>query len=60
MFNAVILHFQEDYENPKDERGDMQNVLVGVSKKVYKQMVKEIDIIALQVEPSQQQRASIV
>ena len=35
---------------PKDERGDMQNVPVGVSKKVYKDMVKEMDIIASQEE----------
>ena len=45
---------------PKDERGDMQNVPVGVSKKVYKEMVKEIDIIASQEEPSQQQCTSNV
>ena len=44
----------------KDERGDMQNVPVGVSKKVYKDMVKEIDIITLQEEPCQQQHASNV
>ena len=31
---------------PKDERDDMWNVPVGVSKKVYKEMVKEMDIIA--------------
>ena len=31
---------------PKDERGDIRNVPVGMSKKVYKEMVKEIDIIA--------------
>ena len=37
---------------PKDERSDMQNVLVGVSKKVYKDMVKEIDIIGSQEDPS--------
>ena len=45
---------------PKDERGDMKNVLVGMSKKVYREMVKEIDIIASQEEPSQQQRSSNV
>ena len=32
---------------PKDEWGDMLNVPVGVSKKVCKEMVKEIEIIAL-------------
>ena len=33
---------------------------VGMSKKVYKEMVKEFDKIASQEEPSQQQRASNV
>ena len=32
----------------KDERGDMQNVPVGVSKKVDKETVKEIVTIASQ------------
>ena len=45
---------------PKDEWGDMRNVQVEVSKNVYKEMVKEIDIIASQEEPSQQQHASNV
>ena len=45
---------------PKGEQGDMRNVPVGVSKNVYKDMVKEIDIIASQEEPSQQQRATNV
>ena len=31
---------------PNDEWGDMQNVSVGISKKMYKEMVKEMDIIA--------------
>ena len=31
---------------------------VGMSKNVYKEMVKEMDKIASQEEPSQQQRAS--
>ena len=44
----------------RDEQGDMPNVLVGVSKKVYKEMFKKIDIIALQEDPSQQQCASNV
>ena len=30
----------------KDERGDMWNVPIGMSKKEYKEMVNEIDIIA--------------
>jgi hypothetical protein len=33
---------------------------VGMSKKVYKEMVKEMNIIASQEEASQQQRASEV
>ena len=41
----------------KDEQVDIRNMPVGMSKKVYKKMVKEIDKIALQEEPSQQQRA---
>ena len=36
----------------KDERGDMRNVPIGGSKKLYKEMVKEIDIIASQEQPS--------
>jgi hypothetical protein len=31
---------------PKDQRADIQNMPVGMSKKVYKEMVKEMDIIA--------------
>ena len=38
---------------PKDERGDMLNVQVWVSKKMYKEMIMEIDIITSQEEPSQ-------
>jgi hypothetical protein len=45
---------------PEDQRVDIRNMIVGMSKKVYKDMVKEMDIIALQEEPSQQQRASNV
>ena len=44
----------------KDERADIRNMPVGMSKKVYKEMVKEMDKIASQDEPSQQQRASNV
>ena len=47
-------------KTPNDERGDMWNVPVGVSKTMYKEMVKEIDIIASQEKPSQQQCASNV
>ena len=52
--------FRNIMKMSKDERGDMQNVPVGVSKKVYKDMVKEIDINASQYDPSQQQHASNV
>ena len=38
---------------PKDEQGDVWNVSVRVSNKVYKDMVKEIDIIASQKDPYQ-------
>ena len=44
----------------KDERADIKNIPVVMSKKVYKEMVKEMDKIASQEEPSQQQRASNV
>ena len=42
----------------KDERADIRNMIVGMSKRVYKDMVREMDIIALHEEPSQ--RASNV
>ena len=44
----------------KDEWDDMRNMLVGMSKKVYKEMVKEMEKIASQEEPSEQQCASNV
>ena len=44
----------------KYERADIRNMLVGMSKNVYKEMVKEMDKIASPEEPSQQQRASNV
>ena len=44
----------------KDERVDIRNMPVGMSKKVYKEMVKEMDKIALQEEHSQKQCASKV
>ena len=44
----------------KDEWADIRNMLVGMSKKVYKEMVKEMDKIALREEPSQEQHASNV
>ena len=44
----------------KDEWVDIINMLVGMSKKVYKEMVKEMEKIASWEEPYQQQRASNV
>ena len=44
----------------KDERDNIRNMPVGMSKKVYKEMVKEMDKIESQEEPSQQQHASNV
>ena len=44
----------------KDERDDIWNMPVGMSKKVYKEMVKEMDKIASQEEPYQQHRTSNV
>ena len=44
----------------KDEWADIINMPVGISKKVYKDMVKEMDIIASHEDPSQQQHASNV
>ena len=44
----------------KDELADIRNIPVGMSKKVYKEMVKEMDKIASREKPSQQQRASNV
>jgi hypothetical protein len=41
-----------------DKRGEIQYMLVGMSKKVYKVIVKEMNIIASQEEASQQQHAS--
>ena len=39
----------------KDEQDDIKNMVVGMSKKVYNEIVKEMDIIASHEEPSQQQ-----
>ena len=40
-----------------DERTNIKNMPVGMSKKVYNEMVKEMEKIASQEEPYQQQRA---
>ena len=45
---------------PKDKLADIRNMPVGMSKKVYKEMFKEMDKIASREEPSQQQPASNV
>ena len=44
----------------KDERDDIKNMPLGMSKKVYKEMFKDMDIIASHEEPYQQKRASNV
>ena len=44
----------------KNERADIINLPIGMSKKVYKEMIKEMDIITSHEEPSQQQHASNV
>ena len=44
----------------KDERADIKNMLVGMSKKVYKEMVKEMEKIASHDDLSQEQCASNV
>ena len=44
----------------KDERIDIRNMPIGMSKNLYKEMVKEMDIIASHEEPSQQHSASNV
>ena len=41
----------------KEERADIRNMPAGMSKKVYKEMVKEMDKIASWEEPSIQQCA---
>ena len=43
-----------------DQGTDTKNMIVGISKKMYKEMVKEMDIIASREEPSKQQCASNV
>ena len=45
---------------PKEKWGEPQNMSLGMSKKVYKEMVNEMKINASREDPSQQQRASEV
>ena len=42
----------------KDEQADIRNIPLGMSKKVYKDMVKEMDIIASHEGPYQQKHPS--
>ena len=56
IFSCYI--FRKIIKISKYERADIRNMPLGMSKKVYKEMVKEMDKIASQEEPSQQQRAS--
>jgi len=42
---------------PEERWGDHQNMLVGISKKLYKEIIKEMNKITLREEPSQQQCA---
>ena len=44
----------------KDERADIRNIPVGMSKKVYKEVFKEMEKIASEEESYQQQRVSNV
>ena len=53
----VISFFLKDYINSKGQTRDYQNMAVGMFKKVYKEMVKEMNLISLQEEPTQQQHA---
>jgi hypothetical protein len=43
---------------PSDKQGESQYMSVGMPKKVYKEMVKEMNIISSHVDASQQQHAS--
>jgi hypothetical protein len=45
---------------PSDGLGEIQYMWVGMSKKVYKEMVKEMNIISSQEDASQQQCSSEV
>jgi hypothetical protein len=39
---------------PDDKQGEIQYMLVGMSKRVYKEMVKEMNIITSREDASQQ------
>ena len=49
--------FRKITKTSKDKRVDIRNMPIGMSKKVYKGMVKEMDKIASQEEKSKKQRA---
>ena len=53
----LLLIFWENYENSKGEIGGKPNMTEEMSKKVYEEMVKEMNIISSNEEPSLQQRA---
>ena len=57
---CVFSFFRKIVKIPSDKRGEIQHMLVGMFKRVYKEKVKEINIIASQEDASQQQRASEV
>ena len=50
--------FKKIMKISKDEQADIINMPIGMSKKVYKEMVKEMEKISSLEEPSQQQGAS--
>jgi hypothetical protein len=52
--------FKDIMNIPRDKRGENQYMVVGMSKKMHKEMVKEMNIIASQEEPSQQKCISEV
>jgi hypothetical protein len=45
-----VIFFRKIMKIPKNQRADIQNMPIGMSKKVYEEMVKELDIIASQEE----------
>jgi hypothetical protein len=52
--------FRKILNFPKEKWGGSKYIPIWMSKKVYKEMVKEMNIIALRKESSQQQCASQV
>ena len=56
----LFIYFQEILKISRDKQGENQNMSVGMFKKVHKEMVKEMNIIASLDESSRQQHASEV